>query len=174
MSWYHLDKPLKQPSPSVLRLPPLPEWEAGLTRRMQARDMLLRMSIPERSVIEQNTDDCEALFRQKAHRACEKDKQKKPQQNSHQICVAKVSWIFTSKTTRKLLQLGIRTWNFLTVAGLSMICTLFPHKCDCCNRLEQSIHLPFAMQLTKLHCAKGTMLDAWQSRCSRNLQTIVL
>ncbi len=29
------------------------------------------------------------------------------------------------------LQLGIRTWQSLTVAGLSMICTLFPHKCDC-------------------------------------------
>ena len=45
---------------------------------MQARDVLLRMSIPGGSVIEQNTDDCEALFRQKTTRYCEQaQKQKK-------------------------------------------------------------------------------------------------
>ncbi|MBQ4273262.1 MAG: hypothetical protein IJB95_06435 [Clostridia bacterium] len=42
-----------------------------MTRRMRARDGLLRMSIPGGSVIEQNTDDCEVLFRQKTHRTYE-------------------------------------------------------------------------------------------------------
>ena len=39
---------------------------------MQARDVLLRMSILGKSVIEQNTDDCEALLRQKTTRHFEK------------------------------------------------------------------------------------------------------
>ena len=38
--------------------------------------MLLRMSIPGRSVIEQNMDDCAVVFRQKAHRTCEQDLQR--------------------------------------------------------------------------------------------------
>ena len=115
---------------------------------------------------------------------------KKPRQSSHQICVAKMSWIFASKTTRKLLQLGIRTWQCLTVAGLSMICTLFPHKCDCYNSIckvpttfsiVKRVLLQRFWGICNLFC-KNTLLCAENlfgntlhiEDCSRNLQTIVL
>ena len=90
----------------------------------------MRKSILEKSVTEQNVGDYAVFCRQKANRTFEQDIKNHAK---IQINFAWQKWV--ESLHRRPLE-NCCSWAFglgklLTVAGLSMNYTLYPHKCDC-------------------------------------------